>query len=424
MTWGVDPCGAAPWGADEEAAGASYSVTLSGLTAISIAATSVQPQLDYTITGTPGTGTTYFAVYPSATTPTWDRSTGWSGTPTATGEDAGPPSTTTANDEPTITWDAALTPGTSYKLWAIWDDGASSSNSGAPFGSAAFTTDTLAELAATGATGTFSGTASSPATATLAATGATGSFAGTANSTTTATLAATGATGTFSGSAYTPATATLAATGESGIFVGTANSTTTASLAATGGTGAFAGDAGASSSVSLAATGATGTFSGSANSTATALLAAAGESGIFVGAALLSTAALAATGSTGTFSGSTSTQATATLAATGATGAFSGEAWTLGTASLEATGNSGTFAGTAEVPSGTADAADVWNYVLSNGKSAEQTAVEIHAMLLDLHRIHGLELGSPLTVTETSRQAGAVLQAISEAAGAVVVTRQ
>ena len=139
MTWGVDPWGAAPWGADEEAA-AGVTVTLAGLTAISIGATSVQPQLDYTISGTPGTGTTYFAVYPSATTPAWDRSTGWDGTPTATGEDATPPSATTPNDEPTITWDAALTPGTSYKLWAIWDDGSASSDSGAPQPSTTFVT--------------------------------------------------------------------------------------------------------------------------------------------------------------------------------------------------------------------------------------------------------------------------------------------
>ena len=161
MTWGVDPWGAAPWGADEEAAGAGYSVALSGLTAISIAATSVQPQLDYTITGTPGTGTTHFAVYPSATTPAWDRSTGWDGTPTATGEDATPPSATTPNDEPTITWDAALTPGTSYKLWAIWDDGIASSNGGAVFVGEVFVTYHLIHL-------------SSPTTAEIGATTARG----------------------------------------------------------------------------------------------------------------------------------------------------------------------------------------------------------------------------------------------------------
>ncbi len=40
--------------------------------------------------------------------------------------------------EPTISWTGSLTAGTQYKLWAIWDDGSASSNSGAPFGSDAF----------------------------------------------------------------------------------------------------------------------------------------------------------------------------------------------------------------------------------------------------------------------------------------------
>jgi hypothetical protein len=344
--------------------------------------------------------TLYFAAYPSAaSTPTWARANigtnaGFSGTPTMYGTHAAAPASGT-NYEPTISWTGSLTPGTPYKFVALWDDGIASSNGGAVFVGEVFTALTLAELAATGATGAFLGAASSPAVATLAATGTPGAFSGTASSPTTTTLAATGQTGNF------------------------------AALAVTGETGTFAGAAGASSSATLAAAGGTGTFSGSAYSNATALLAAAGNSGIFTGSAFSpAIAALATTGGTGAFYGSASTQAFAELAAAGATGAFSGEAWTLGTTSLDATGGSGTFAGSASVPSGTADAADVWNYVLSNGKSAEQTAVEIHAMLLDLHRIHGLELGSPLTVTETSRQAGAVLQAISEAAGAVVVTRQ
>lgn len=70
-----------------------------------------------------------------------------------------------------------------------------------------------------------------------------------------------------------------------------------------------------------------------------------------------------------------------------------------------------------------ASAAQIWAYVLPNGKSAKQTLVEVHAMLLDLHLVHGLTLGSPLTVTAASRAAGAVAQTIAEASGTVTVTR-
>lgn len=47
-----------------------------------------------------------------------------------------------------------------------------------------------------------------------------------------------------------------------------------------------------------------------------------------------------------------------------------------------------------------------------------------HTMLSELHLIHGLTAGSPLSVTSVARTAGAVSQAIAEAAGTVTVTRQ
>ncbi len=89
--------------------------------------------------------TLYFCALPSATTPTWNRANigtnaGFSDSPPMYGTQASAPDAPQTNYEPTITWTGSLTAGTSYKLWAIWDDGASSSNSGAPFGSAAFTT--------------------------------------------------------------------------------------------------------------------------------------------------------------------------------------------------------------------------------------------------------------------------------------------
>ena len=71
-----------------------------------------------------------------------------------------------------------------------------------------------------------------------------------------------------------------------------------------------------------------------------------------------------------------------------------------------------------------ATAAEIWSYTLSNGLTAEQTLVAIHTMLSELHLIHGLTAGSPLSVTAASRAAGAVSQAVAEAAGTVAVTRQ
>lgn len=71
-----------------------------------------------------------------------------------------------------------------------------------------------------------------------------------------------------------------------------------------------------------------------------------------------------------------------------------------------------------------ATAAAVWGYTLSNGLTAAETVVQIHTWLSELHLIHGLRAGSPLTVAQTSRTAGAVEQAIAEVGDAVTVTRQ
>lgn len=65
----------------------------------------------------------------------------------------------------------------------------------------------------------------------------------------------------------------------------------------------------------------------------------------------------------------------------------------------------------------------VWDYVLSNGQTAGANVVAIRELLTDLHRIHGLELGTPLVVTQTARTAGAISQALAEASGTVTVTR-
>lgn len=72
---------------------------------------------------------------------------------------------------------------------------------------------------------------------------------------------------------------------------------------------------------------------------------------------------------------------------------------------------------------GTADPAAVWNYTLTNGKTAQQTLVELHAMLADLYRIHGLAAGEPLVVDKFERTAGDIVQSITQVGDVVTVNR-
>lgn len=71
-----------------------------------------------------------------------------------------------------------------------------------------------------------------------------------------------------------------------------------------------------------------------------------------------------------------------------------------------------------------ASAAQIWNYVLSNGLTAGATLVAVHGWLNELHLIHGLRAGSPLSVSPTLRTADAIEQAIAEVGDTVTVTRQ
>jgi hypothetical protein len=66
----------------------------------------------------------------------------------------------------------------------------------------------------------------------------------------------------------------------------------------------------------------------------------------------------------------------------------------------------------------------MWSYVLSSGETADASVVQARVQHDEIHQIHGLRLGSPLEVTQTSRVAGAVEQAISAAGDDVTVTRQ
>lgn len=77
------------------------------------------------------------------------------------------------------------------------------------------------------------------------------------------------------------------------------------------------------------------------------------------------------------------------------------------------------LAGAAPAPG----AAAVWGYTLPNGLTAGATLAAVHAMLRDLYRIHGLEVGMPLGVTATARTAGPIVQTIAEGGGTVTVER-
>ncbi|MCB0257043.1 MAG: hypothetical protein KDI55_25265, partial [Anaerolineae bacterium] len=92
--------------------------------------------------------TLYFAAFTSANTPTWARadigngrhgfsSTGYAASGSTT---TGVPTSGSGNDQSVGITLSGLSAGTAYKIWAIWDDGTSTSNSGSPVGSAEFWT--------------------------------------------------------------------------------------------------------------------------------------------------------------------------------------------------------------------------------------------------------------------------------------------
>ena len=173
--------------------------------------------------------------------------------------------------------------------------------------------------------------------------------------------------------------------------------------------------ASAGSSASITLTGA------SATSTAGSLTAG-GSAGISLAGVGAAGAAGAVTATAGGAASVTLTGASASAAA-GILAGFGGAQITLTGAS--ASGAAGSASASAGSGSGTgATAAEIWSYTLSSGLTAEATLVAIHTMLSELHLIHGLTAGSPLSVTVASRAAGAVSQAVAEAAGTVTVTRQ
>lgn len=63
----------------------------------------------------------------------------------------------------------------------------------------------------------------------------------------------------------------------------------------------------------------------------------------------------------------------------------------------------------------------MWDVLLSNGLTAEESLTQALSEINELHRLHGLAAGEPLIVTATTRVAGTVSQTITEAGGAVTV---
>jgi hypothetical protein len=85
----------------------------------------------------------------------------------------------------------------------------------------------------------------------------------------------------------------------------------------------------------------------------------------------------------------------------------------------------GALSASATASSGSsASAAEIWAYILPNGLPAGQVFSELHTLMSDLHKIHGLTIGSPLAVTSATRTAGGISQTITDSSGVVTVTRQ
>lgn len=88
--------------------------------------------------------TLYLAVYATpAGSPTWDRSTGWSGSPVYTDADTAPSAPATHTFSPDV---SGLSPSTEYAVYVIWDDGATTVG---PVSTAVTTGAGAAELAGT-----------------------------------------------------------------------------------------------------------------------------------------------------------------------------------------------------------------------------------------------------------------------------------
>ena len=57
------------------------------------------------------------------------------------------------------------------------------------------------------------------------------------------------------------------------------------------------------------------------------------------------------------------------------------------------------------------------------GIAAGVRLVALHSFVLEMHKIHGLDISAPLTLSEVQRAAGTIVQSISEADGEVTYVR-
>ena len=241
------------------------------------------------------------------------------------------------------------------------------------------------------------------------------------------TVALGSATVTLSGASSASAAGSLLATaGATAVLSGTSSASAAGAVAASAGASVtVVGSAASSAAGALTATAggnAVATLTGASATSTAGSLTAGGSAGISLAGVGAAGAAGAVTATAGGAASVTLTGASASAAA-GILAGFGGAQITLTGAS--ASGAAGSASASAGSGSGTgATAAEIWSYTLSSGLTAEATLVAIHTMLSELHLIHGLTAGSPLSVTVASRAAGAVSQAVAEAAGTVTVTRQ
>lgn len=200
----------------------------------------------------------------------------------------------------------------------------------------------------------------------------------------------------------------------------------TSELDATGGSGTLSAATTVSPVSVLAATGASGTLSAATEVGPNSTAAITGGSGTLSAATEVSPVSEAAlSGGSGTLSASTAAGgAQSELAATGGSGTLAAASSVSPISVADISGGSGTLSAATSVSGGTAGAGEVWGYLLPNGMTAGDCLVQVHAYLEELHRIHGLQIASPLRTTPFMRSAGDIEQTIVEDSIGVTVQRQ
>ena len=87
---------------------------------------------------------------------------------------------------------------------------------------------------------------------------------------------------------------------------------------------------------------------------------------------------------------------------------------------VEAGGDTASFNGASDVST---VALAVWGYTLPNGQRAEDAFVTLYSLLFELHQIHGLRFGFPLTASSAGRSTGTIEQTIDSDGTTTTLTR-